>query len=89
MPSKVEYRVRPVVRYIVTRHEQNQEGTRGTVGSSMAGEYPNYDMAYAVGYALCKREHDLAGTPPGDENFIYPDAAPPSLEGIGTNIRGS
>jgi hypothetical protein len=31
-------------------------------------------MAYAVGYALCKAEHDRLGWPPADERIQYPKA---------------
>lgn len=64
----VEYRVREIKRYVVTRFETSEHG--GSVSSK--GEYENFDVAYQVGYALCKAEHDSAGTPPDDMGFIYP-----------------
>lgn len=67
---KIEYRVRAVTRYIVTRCQTNVDGGSGSVCGK--GEYENADTAYEVGYALCKAEHDAAGTHPGDENFQYP-----------------
>lgn len=79
--KKVEYRVRPVVRYIVTRYHATEHGE----GVETKGEFPNFRTAHAVGYALCKHEHDLAGTPPGDETFIYPDYVPQTLEGVSMN----
>jgi hypothetical protein len=76
--DKIEYRVRPVTRYIVTRfHSEAVEGARGSVGSSVVGEYDNHEMAYEVGYALCKAEHDRLGWPPGDERIQYPGAVVP------------
>jgi len=63
---KIEYRVRPVTRYIVTRY-RNDTGV-----SSIKGEYDSQQMAHEVAYALCKAEHDAAGTHPGDMDFVYP-----------------
>lgn len=74
--DKIEYRVRPVTRYVVTRfHSESGEG-RGGCGSSVMGEYDNQQMAYEVGYALCKAEHDRLGFPPGDERITYPQLVP-------------
>lgn len=76
----IEYRVRPVTRYIVTRFERS-ESVNGMCsgGSSSLGEYENGDTAYAVGYALCKAEHERLGYPIGDERIQYP-LMPPSME---------
>lgn len=75
MQTKVEYRVRPVTRYIVTRFQSeiSDDGRSGsTAGSSQHGEFDNFDTAYAVGYALAKAEHERLGYPPGDERIQYP-----------------
>lgn len=66
--EKIEYRVRPVTRYIVTRYEEDGRGA----GSDPKGEFDNYETAYAVGYALCKEEHDRLGWPLDDERIQYP-----------------
>lgn len=68
--GKIEYRVRPVTRYVVTRFHEDAEGKTG--GSSVKGEYDNADMAYEVGYALCKEEHERLNLPPADERIRYP-----------------
>jgi hypothetical protein len=68
MKELIEYRVRPVTRYVVTRFEQ----TPNTGGSSMHGEFDNADTAYAVGYALAKAEHERLGWPLSDERIRYP-----------------
>lgn len=65
MAEKIEYRVRPVTRYIVTRYEEPG-------GSSFKGEFGSYEAAYAVGYALCKDEHERLGWPIADERIRYP-----------------
>lgn len=69
--SKIEYRVRPVTRYIVTRYEEKDDN-RQTASVSTLGEYENENVAYEVGYALCRAEHERLGYPPGDERINYP-----------------
>lgn len=64
----IEYSVRPVTRYFVTRYH----ATENVGGTDTKGEYENPEVAHQVAYALCKAEHDAAGTPPGDPNFVYP-----------------
>ena len=49
--GSVEYRIKPVTRYIVTRHEEGPDGLTGS--TSQRGEYDNPDIAWEVGYALC------------------------------------
>lgn len=69
METKIEYRVRPVTRYIVTRYHESENGG----GVDTLGEYDNHDTAYAVGYALCKAEQERLGWPIGDERIMYPE----------------
>lgn len=72
MEANIEYRVRPVTRYVVTRYEnfENQGGVR------TLGEYDNEYIAQEVGYALCKAEHERLGWAPGDMRIKYPDMKP-------------
>lgn len=72
--TKVEYRLRPVTRYIVTRfHQQETEGGRtGCSDSRVIGEYDNAETAYAVGYAMCRNEHQNLGWPLDDSRIQYP-----------------
>jgi hypothetical protein len=70
----VEYRVRPVTRYMVTRWFS--EGVAG--GVEPRGVFENAETAHAVAYALCKAEHDAAGTAPDDPNFVYPKPVEPA-----------
>lgn len=75
----VEYRVKEIKRYIVTRHERevHENGSEsGGVASQLTGEYPNWDTAYAVAYALCKEEHGRLGYDPCDMRIQYPVFAP-------------
>ena len=65
---KVEYRVRPVTRYIVTRYYADDSAS----GSEYKGEYDSPHIAYEVGYALAKEEHQRLGYPIGDERIQYP-----------------
>ena len=72
----IEYRVRPVTRYVVTRYE-----SLGNAGSCQTlGEYPNEYVAQEVGYALCKAEHERRGWAPGDTRITYPDMKPTLAE---------
>lgn len=67
--KRVEYRVREVKRYIVTRFEEDV-GVTGSVTEH--GMFPQAHVAFEVAYALCGREHELSGEPPGSEMFQYP-----------------
>lgn len=51
---EVEYRVRPVTRYIVTRYEDGP-GSPG-VSTATGADYLSYDTAYAVAFALAGQE---------------------------------
>ena len=84
MDTKIEYRVRPVTRFIVTRFEQqtNQEGDVIAAASTQCGEYDNFDKAYEVGYALAAADHKRLGWPPGDERIAYPDPKCPPVSVI-------
>lgn len=68
MQDLIEYKVRTVTRYVVTRFERR--GDSG--GCAGCGEFDNFDTAYAVGYALCKAEHDRLGWPLDDKRIRYP-----------------
>lgn len=73
MTKTVEYRVRPVIRYHVTRFESeiNENGICSS-GCESLGEFDSGEVAYQVGYALCRKEHTDSGEPIGSENFKYP-----------------
>lgn len=70
----IEYKVRPVTRYVITRFETSgpDENGRGSGSSEAKGEYDNQDVAYEVAYALCKQDHEKSGLPIGDERIQYP-----------------
>ncbi len=70
--ENIEYRVRPVTRYVVTRYEN--QGEQGTAAVRTLGEYDNQTVAQEVGYALCKAEHERLGWGPGDMRIIYPQS---------------
>lgn len=65
---QIEYRVKPVTRYIITRFARDGTGA----GVSTMGEYDNGNLAYQVAYALCSDEHKRLGLPVGDERISYP-----------------
>lgn len=68
--DQVEYRVRKVERYIVTRYVGNKQAGAGSLMER--GEYQNEETAFEVAYALCKAEHEQLGWPLGDERIQYP-----------------
>lgn len=65
---KVEYRVREITRYVVTRYHEGSH----TGGVETKGEYDNATVAHEVAYALCKAEHEQLGWPLDDERIQYP-----------------
>jgi hypothetical protein len=72
--EKIEYRVRPVTRYVVTRYHEKNDGKSGEcAGSEPKGEFDNPHIAYDVAYALAKDEHYRLGWVVGDERIKYPD----------------
>ncbi len=73
MTTHIEYRIRPVTRYIVTRYYSiDHEDGRAEGGCEERGEFDHADTAYSVAYALCKQEHEQHGWPIGDERILYP-----------------
>lgn len=68
--GKVEYAVKPIIRYMITRYHElpNDEGA----GCETRGEYDNPDVAWEVAYALCKQEHERLGYEPDDMRIQYP-----------------
>lgn len=60
----IEYKIREVTRYIVTRFENS---------SKEVGEFDNKEQAYEVGNAMAFAERERLGWPPGDERMIFPD----------------
>lgn len=76
MTSKIEYRVRPVTRFIVTKFESSESAGQST----SHGEFDNYDTAYAVGYVLANADAQRLGLPLGDERVRFPDP-PGGLQG--------
>jgi hypothetical protein len=71
----IEYRVRRVERFIVTRHESAVDpsgGVHSVSSRQIGGEHDNADVAYQVGYALARQESELLGLPPGDMGVVFP-----------------
>lgn len=69
--GKVEYRVRVIERYEVTRYHQGADGL--SAGCETKGEYANPEIAHEVAYALCKAEHEQLGWSVGDDRIRYPE----------------
>lgn len=54
--KKIEYRVRPVTRFIVTRYEEFDHGSTGGSSSESLGEFENAHQADNVATALAKSD---------------------------------
>ena len=67
----IEYRVKRVERFIVTRHEEDEQGTTGS-NRQIGKEFDNFDIAYEVGYALARADQERLGLLPGDMGVIFP-----------------
>ena len=70
--EKIEYRVRPVTRYVVTRFRDSGDA-REASGSEPRGAFDNADIAYQVAYALCNQEHEHLGRNREGLQMIYPE----------------
>ncbi len=67
----IEYRVRRVERFIVTRHEDGP-----TPGAQQKGpDYPSFEQAYEVATALARAEREHLDLPPGDMGVIFPSSS--------------
>lgn len=78
---KVEYRVRPITRFQVTRYHESPDSRNA--GTEQKGEYDNAEVAYQVAYALAREEHQRLGYPLDDMRIMYP-----SPDGPGGPMRG-
>jgi hypothetical protein len=67
----IEYRVKRVERFIVTRYEEGKESLTGS-SRQIGKEFDNFDIAYEVGYALAKADKERLGLGPGDDGVIFP-----------------
>jgi len=72
MTKTIEYRVRTLERFLVTRFEREDDGPKQGAGSSQVGIYENGQTAYEVAYALARAEAERQGWSPFDERIIYP-----------------
>jgi hypothetical protein len=67
----IEYRVKRVERFIVTKYEEDTSKTTGSV-RQIGKEFDNFETAYEVGYALAKADKERLGLGPGDDGVIFP-----------------
>lgn len=70
----IEYRVKRVERFIVTRYQQD-EGLPTASIRQIGKEFDNFETAYEVGYALAKGDQERLGLHPGDDGVIFPSGA--------------
>ena len=74
--TKVEYRVRKVKRFIVTRFEEGANAAGPWSASTTHGEFDSEVTAFEVGYALASAEHTRLGWPVDDDRMQYPKDDP-------------
>lgn len=67
----IEYRVKRVERFIVTRYEYDTSRVSGFV-RQIGKEFDNFETAYEVGYALAKADKERLGLLPGDDGVLFP-----------------
>ncbi|MDR6818498.1 hypothetical protein J2X76_003675 [Neorhizobium sp. 2083] len=67
----IEFRVKRVERFIVTKYEQQNSGLIGS-SRQIGKEFDNFDIAYEVAHALAKAEQERLGLAPGDTGVIFP-----------------
>jgi hypothetical protein len=70
--EKIEYRIKPVTRYFITRFERTSSGACSVGGAVSGVHFDNAQTAYDVAYALCKADHERMGWPMCDERIQYP-----------------
>lgn len=70
----IQYKVRPVIRWAVTRYHSysHTNGKGGGAGSEGKGEFDSFNTAKDVGYALCSQEHKALGWALDDNRIQYP-----------------
>lgn len=74
-----EYRLKPVTRYVLTRHRGLAHGARDpAAGASceVIGEYPSPITGYQIAYALGRLEIAQRALPPNTPLVIVPEFDP-------------
>lgn len=69
----IEYRVKAVQRYIVTRYESREDGSASSGDVRQIGnDFDSGDTAYEVAYALARQEAEHKGWGPNDTRIVFP-----------------
>ena len=71
----IEYRVKRVERFIVTKWEANANTSLPGSSRQIGKEFDNFDTAYEVGYALAKADKERLGLGPGDDGVLFPSSS--------------
>lgn len=74
----IEYRVKRVERFIVTRYEAptSSDGATTEVSVRQIGkEFDSFETAYEVGYSLAKEDQRRLGLPEDDMGVIFPSSS--------------
>lgn len=68
----IEYRARPVTRYVVTRYEHRSDENGDSGACCERGNFSSPYVAHEVAHALAKDERERLGWLPGDERIQFP-----------------
>lgn len=67
--SVIEYKVRPVQRFVVTRFHRTSDGASASI---QLGEFPAWDTAFSVATALAEQERQMRGLVLDDPRIQFP-----------------
>lgn len=91
----IEYRIKAVTRYVLTRHTDGEHGRptndtedhRESVPETrqIGPEYTSAETVYEVGYALARQDAERLGYGPGDDRVIYPEQ-PTAIDAVPTHM---
>ena len=76
---QIEYRVRAITRYIVTRNVRGSPAGKESTSIVVAGQ-DNFQTAYDAGYGLALKEAQELGLPPDDPTIVFPSPIDPIIE---------
>lgn len=75
--GKIEYQVRPITRFIVTRYVAGDDMSPSC--SEVKGEYDNEQLAFEIGTALAKDERLRRGWALDDGRMVFPKSTAVSM----------
>jgi hypothetical protein len=69
----IEYKIRPVTRFVVTRYSDDLDPNgKNHPSSDVKGVFDNFSIAYNIGYALAREEFSRRAIDLQDPGFVFP-----------------